>query len=116
MPVPTDLLPEHYGGPAPWISVPLSEGETLEVLSRRTEEECFVRREGRVYAAACPQDEGERFSWLQEPETEWWLRTEVSGEAGWFEAGEAGVGSTPVSASPSSGRPTETGSAPSKAP
>ena len=73
-------------GPSPLVTLSLAGGELLELLSSRAEGRCFVRREGRVYDAPCPQFDAERFEVVEEPTAQWWLELQAPGGRGWASA------------------------------
>lgn len=73
-------------GPVPKIKLALSEGELLEVLAPRAEGDCFIRRGGEVFEAACPHLDRERFEVVEEPASAWWLEIETSYGRGWVDA------------------------------
>lgn len=87
----TSVARRVYKGPAVRRMLRFRDGDTLETLAYLAAGECFVRREGTVYLAPCPQDDRASFGVLEELKSEWWLRTTIKRRSGWFHSEQEGL-------------------------
>jgi len=81
-----------YEGPAVRGALLLETGDQFEVLAYHEAGDCFLRADGIVHLAACPNNDPDSFEVLLPFKTEWWLRYKTLREEGWFRSDAPGVG------------------------